>query len=180
VSPSPDFDSLLAAARQGAEWAWTQVYREYSPAVLRYLKARGAREPEDLLGEVFVQVVRNLPAFRGGERDFRTWIFLIARNRLTDERRLAGRSQVDVAADEALSEIVDPRGTDEAALARLDHERVMRVLGELTPDQRDVVFLRVLAQLSIEETARVLGKRPGAVKALQHRALEAIRRGFSR
>ncbi len=95
MQDDPDFQALLSAARTGADWAWATVYREYSPAVLRYLRGRGAREAEDLLGEVFLQIVRNLAGFDGSERDFRTWVFMIAHNRLVDEWRRAGRERVD-------------------------------------------------------------------------------------
>jgi RNA polymerase sigma-70 factor (ECF subfamily) len=176
VPSQAEFESTLAAARTGGEWAWTAIYREYAPSVLRYLKARGAREPEDLLAEVFVQVVRGVPGFEGGEREFRAWIFLIARNRLIDERRRAGRTPFECVPAEDLGEIVDATGTEAEALSRLSHQHVMNVLSDLTPDQRDVLFLRVLAGLTAEETARVLGKRIGAVKSLQARALSAIRK----
>ena len=64
-----NFPGTLAAARIGSEWAWTGIYRDLAPAVLGYLRARRAHEPEDLTGEVFLQVVRDLPRFQGGERD---------------------------------------------------------------------------------------------------------------
>jgi RNA polymerase sigma factor (sigma-70 family) len=175
-----DFPSVLAAARQGAEWAWTRIYREYAPAVLRYLRGRGAREPDDLLGEVFVQVVRNLPTFEGAESDFRTWVFVIARNRLIDERRSADRRPVEAVPDDVLAELVGPGHAEDDAMRRIADQHVMTVLGHLTPDQRDVLFLRLFARLTVDEVARVIGKRPGAVKALQSRALATIRREISK
>lgn len=75
MSLGVNFPSVLDAARTGAEWAWTAIYRDLSPAVLRYLRARGAREPEDVLGEVFLQVVRSISHFSGEEHDFRAWVF---------------------------------------------------------------------------------------------------------
>lgn len=181
VVSETDFPSVLAAARLGAEWAWTVVYRDLSPTVLRYLRAHGAREPEDVLGDVFVQVVRKLHDFSGDERDFRAWIFTIARNRLTDEWRRDGRRPVDYVTDEVLAGCAtDVGNTEDEAMRRLAEQRVRSVIDELSPDQRDVLFLRLLAGFTIEEVAAVVGKRPGAVKALQARGIAAIRREISR
>jgi RNA polymerase sigma-70 factor (ECF subfamily) len=180
VPDDPDFQVLLAAARAGADWAWTAVYREYSPAVLRYLRGRGAREPEDLLGEVFLQLVRNLAGFDGTERDFRTWVFMVAHNRLVDEWRRTGRDRVDYVPDESLAAAGGSGDIEDDALRRMADERTMAVLKRLTPAQRDVLYLRLFARLTVDEVAVVVGKRPGAVKALQSRALSAIRREMSR
>lgn len=176
-----DFASILAAARLGAEWAWAVVYRDLSPTVLRYLRAHGAREPEDVLGDVFVQVVRKFPDFSGDERDFRAWVFTIARNRLTDEWRRDGRRPVDYVTDEVLSACTtDVGNVEDEAMRKLDEQRVRSIIEQLSPDQRDVLFLRLLAGFTIDEVAVVIGKKPGAVKALQARGVAAIRREISR
>jgi RNA polymerase sigma-70 factor (ECF subfamily) len=180
VPSDADFQTLLAAARQGAEWAWAQLYREYAPPVLRYLKARGAHEPEDLLGEVFLQLVRNLPGFEGDERDFRAWVFMIAHNRLVDEVRASGRNPSEPVPHDVLGELSATGHAEEDAMQRLGEQEVLRTLSRLTADQRDVLFLRFFARLTAEEVARVLGKRVGAVKALQSRALATIRREMSK
>lgn len=177
---SQEFESILQAARLGADWAWSALYRELSPSVLRYLRAHGAREQEDLLGEVFVQVVRNLGGFVGGERQFRSWVFMIARNRLVDEWRRADRSQVDLVDDKTLRTASGAGDAEADALRSLADERVMRVLESLTQGQRDVLFLRFFAQFTLQEVADVMGKRVGAVKALQVRGLAAIRKGMSK
>ena len=175
-----DFPTLLAAARSGAEWAWADIYRGYSPAVLRYLRGRGAREPEDLLGEVFLQVVRNLAGFEGDEPDFRTWVFMIAHNRLVDEVRASSRSRVDSVPDGVLTALMGQGHAEDDAMRRIADKHVMAVLGRLTDNQRDVLFLRFFARLTTEQVARVMEKRPGAIKALQSRGLAAIRREMSR
>lgn len=175
-----DFPTLLAAARLGAEWAWTDIYREYSPAVFRYLRGRGAREPEDLLGEVFLQVVRNIAGFEGDEPDFRTWIFMIAHNRLVDEVRTSSRNRVDSVPDDVLTALVGHGHAEDDAMRRIADQQVMEVLKRLTDDQRDVLFLRFFARLTVEQVARVMGKRSGAIKALQSRGLAAIRREMSK
>ena len=179
MSFDSDFPSLLAAARRGDERAWTVVYREYSPPVLRYLRGQGAREPEDLLAEVFLQVVRNLPNFEGTARDFRTWVFMIAHSRLIDGRRSVGRNREDPVSDDVLTAVAGSGHAEDDAMRRIGNQQVMAVLDRLTPDQRDVLFLRLFAQLTVQETARVVRKRPGAVKALQSRGIATIRRRMS-
>jgi RNA polymerase sigma factor (sigma-70 family) len=176
-----DFPSVLQAARLGAEWAWTALYCEVAPSVLRYLKAHGAPEPEDLLGDVFVQVVRKLADFEGGEDEFRAWVFTIARNRLFDEWRRHGRSRVDLTLDDPEAHHVTPVGNaEEDALRRLTDREVHAIIDQLAPQQRDVLFLRIFARLTVEEVALVVGSKPGAVKSLQTRAFAAIRRQIAK
>jgi RNA polymerase sigma-70 factor (ECF subfamily) len=169
------FESTLRAARAGAEWAWRDLYDEIAAPVLGFLRARGMSDAEDLGAEVFVQIVRDLPRFEGDWRGFRAWVFAIARNRMLDERRrLARRPDVPVAEPADASE---PAGdVTEDAFARIELGRVAAILGELSADQRDVLLLRVIGDLSVEEVARVIGKRPGAVKQLQRRGLASARR----
>lgn len=172
-----NFPSTLAAARAGAEWAWANIYRDLSPSVLGYLRARGAREPEDVTGEVFLQVVRDLHRFTGDERDFRGWVFVIAHHRLLDEARRGSRRPVDLEPDgPELTTAADDVETQ--VLHEVAGDRARRILGGLAPDQRDVLLLRVLGDLTVDEVARAVGKSPGAVKALQRRGLAAIKRAL--
>jgi RNA polymerase sigma-70 factor (ECF subfamily) len=175
--PGESFPHILQAARAGSEWAWTSIYRDLAPPVLGYLRARGAGEPEDLTGEVFLQVVRDLGGFDGGEREFRAWVFAIAHNRLVDERRRNARRPVEPTPDVPTGEYPTP-DAEEEALEEVAAERVHRILKQLAPDQGAVLLLRVLGQLTVEEVARVLGKSPGAVKALQRRGLRAVERAL--
>jgi RNA polymerase sigma-70 factor (ECF subfamily) len=179
MTPSHGFRETLEAARVGAEWAWASIYRDLAPSVIGYLRARGAGDPEDLAGEVFLQVVRDLKDFAGGERDFRAWVFVIARHRLADEWRRAERRPVQLSR-ELPPEARVSDDAEEPALRRAAFDRVLRVLGELTPDQQEVLLLRVVGDLAVDEVARVVGKSSGAVKALQRRGLEAARLALSR
>jgi RNA polymerase sigma-70 factor (ECF subfamily) len=154
------------------------VYRDLSPAVLGYLRARGAREPEDLTGEVFLQLVRDLPRFKGGERDFRAWVFVIAHHRLVDEGRHRARRPVDLTAE--VPETGEPDDVETQVLHGAAEERVRRIIEQLAPDQRDVLLLRVLGELTVEEVATAIGKSAGAVKALQRRGLAAVTHALSR
>jgi RNA polymerase sigma factor (sigma-70 family) len=170
------FASILAAARTGAEWAWRQIYEELAPALTGYLRARGAPEPADLASEVFLQVVRDLRSFDGDEPDFRAWVFTIAHRRLLDDSRYRARRPVEPASHELFAE--EPRGEDaeQQALRELSAQRVRRILAGLSPDQQSVLLLRIVGDLTVEQVAGVLGKSPGAVKALQRRALAAAER----
>ena len=170
------FPAVLEACRADAEWAWRSLYDETAPAVLRYLRLSRARDPEDLLGDTFVRVVRALPTFVGDERAFRAWVFTIARRRLIDAVRARGRHPVFAVPDEDLIANGDRGDVEDDALRSLATQRVTSILEGLTKDQREVLILRLLDGLTIEEIARVLGKRTGAVKALQARGLASIRR----
>ncbi|HZD17482.1 MAG TPA: sigma-70 family RNA polymerase sigma factor [Actinomycetota bacterium] len=165
------YETVLAGARAGAEWAWAEIYRDLSPDVLGYLRGRGAAEPEDLLGQVFLDVVRGLGRFEGTERDLRSWIFTIAHHDLLDERRRRRRHPVEPAPTEGIPDRRPGGDVEVEALGVLGAGRVRRVLERLSPDQRDVLALRIFGDLTIEQVARVIGKSPGAVKALQRRGL---------
>jgi len=172
------FENTLAAARAGAEWAWRELYEELAPGVLGFLRARGADDAEDVAGEAFVQVVRDLPRFEGDWTGFRAWVYSIARNRMIDAHRHRGRRPEQPVAEpgEVAAQTGRAAAPGDPAEARLATARVTRILAELPPDQRDVLLLRVIGDLSIEEVARVIGKSQGAVKQLQRRGLKAARR----
>jgi len=175
VGEPHDFAATLAAARRGDDAAWRVLYDELSGVLLGFLRMSGARDPENLLGEVFLQMARNLPRFRGDEGALRGWAFLVARNRVVDERRRASRRpEVPLPDDGDTAGAVGDAEAD--ALQRLGDTRVQELLDTLTHEQRDVIVLRVLGDLSLEQVAGILGKRVGAVKQLQHRALAALRR----
>ena len=175
-----EFDSLLDAARDGSDPAWAAIYARLAPQVLGYLRASRALEPDDTLSEVFLQITRDLAGFEGDEREFRAWAFTIAHHRLIDARRAAARRPVDPVAEPPEPDTAALDGAADGALARIGREEVLRVLETLTADQRAVLLLRVLGELTVEEVASTLGKRPGAIKALQRRGLAAVRRELTR
>jgi RNA polymerase sigma factor (sigma-70 family) len=186
VALGHSFDHVLSAARADAGWAYERLYRDLSPAVYGYFRVQGAREPEDLTSEVFLGAFRGLSRFTGDEARFRSWVFTIAHRRLTDERRrFAHRPQLWDGAHADPDQEVDHRGdhradhwggdVEEDALRRLSAERVHHLCHVLSPDQRDVLLLRLVSDLTLEATAGALDKTPGAVKSLQRRALIALR-----
>lgn len=176
----PAWGQILPRAKRGDEAALEGLYRGLAPSVLGYLRGQGASEPEDLTSEVFVGIVRGLPRFEGDEAALRSWVFTIAHRRLLDERRRGARKPVTLVEPARIRSIPGPRGdAEQEALHRLEDERLASALALLTPDQRDVVLLRIIADLSVAETARVLEKEQGAVKALQRRGLARLARIFS-
>jgi len=174
------FDSVIAAARVGAEWAWAELYDDLAPLVFGYLRGRGAAEPEDLTGEVFLHMVRDVASFEGDERDFRSWTLSIAHHRLLDDIRYRKRRPAEPAGDEVDRHTGRGGDVESEALSSLGSDRVLRLIQTLSPDQRDVLLLRMLADLTIEEIARILDKKVGAVKALQRRGLANLRKTVSR
>lgn len=169
------FTDRLEAARAGDQGAWEEIFYGVAPVVLGYLRANGAPDPEDVLGETFLQVARDISKFDGDESGFRSWVFTIAHHRLIDARRYAARRPVELSAEPP----EPPERMDDAAeeaLARIGTERVERILAGLSEDQRAVLLLRFVGDMSIEDIAKAVGKRQGAVKALQRRGLAAVRR----
>ena len=170
----PGFEEVLTAAQLGAPWALRRLYDDVAPVVTGYLRLRGASEPDDVASETFLHVFDRLPTFAGDERAFRSWVFTIAHRRLIDERRRRGRRL----STQPLGRSVQPVGgnVEEEVLQDLGASWVGDLLNTLGPEQRDVLLLRIVADLSVDEVATIMGKRPGAVRALQHRALARLRR----
>ena len=174
--PNPrdqDFETRLRAAKNGAEWAWAEIYRDLAGAVAGYLANRGAAEPDDLTSETFLQIARNISTFQGNESAFRSWVFVIAHRRLIDSRRARQRRPETIP-------LPDPTGggpggdVEVEALDRLTTVELKSAFEKLSESQSDVLGLRIIGQLTLEETASVLGKRVGAVKAAQRRGLLAL------
>jgi RNA polymerase sigma factor (sigma-70 family) len=174
-----EFGVVLAGARAKEGWAFERLYHALSPAVAGYLRLQGSLDPEDITNEVFFNAFSSIGSFAGDEANFRSWLFTIAHRRLIDERRRRGRRPA--LADSDVTANPEPPGGDveEEALQRLSVERVRHVCEELAPDQRDVLLLRMVSGLSIEQVAEALGKSPTAIKALQRRAVGAVRRRFA-
>jgi RNA polymerase sigma-70 factor (ECF subfamily) len=168
------FDEVLAAAQAGAPWAMESLYRDLAPAVTAYLRLHGAAEPDDLASETFIGVLTGLSSFSGDEAALRSWVFTIAHRRLVDDWRRRSRRPQVVDDDSALEEQVGG-DVESDALATLGTAMVQERCAALPADQRAVVLLRILGDLTVEQVATVLGKSVPSVKALQRRALVTLR-----
>jgi RNA polymerase sigma factor (sigma-70 family) len=175
----PELGRLVSEARQGSIKAFDDIYRSLAGQVASYLRWHRSTDPDGLTNDVFAQVHRNLPRFEGDEHGFRSWVFTIAHHRMIDDRRRANR-QPQLQDDLGVEEHMGLGDVEDDAFAVLAHDRVRDLLTVLSPDQRDVVLLRIIADLSVDEVARMLDKREGAIKALQHRALGTLRRHLDR
>ena len=150
------------------------AYRELAPAVLGYLRSKRVPDPEDVLGEVFLHVARDIGRFSGDDAALRRWVFSIAHNRSMDAHRKAKRSRSTLEA-----EIAEGRSARaEAPPEPLDPE-LLAALATLSDEQREVVVLRFVADLPLEAVAKITGRSPGAVKAMQHRAMDNLRKAVS-
>ena len=170
----------LVAARLREPAALTRIYTAYAPALFRFFMASVSDRhlAEDLTGSTFVSAIEGLPKFRGPVEALGGWLFQIARHDLYDHRRKQSRSRMEPL-EENLSEAAASDGAvdpEELAIARLEGGRVLRALQELSPDQREVLLLRMAGGMTAPEVAAILGKTTNAVKALQHRGLASLAR----
>jgi RNA polymerase sigma-70 factor (ECF subfamily) len=176
----PLTEADLDAARQGDRDAVSSIYLAYVPALTRFFVTNtGDRyAAEDLVSRVFEQAIRALPGFRGPVEALGGWLFQIARHDLLDFRRSEKRRRTE-SLDDRLEEVIRAEATydpQDLAANRVDGDRAIARLRQLSVDQQQVLTLRLVAGLSTVEVAKAMGKTVGAVKALQHRALAALAR----
>ena len=170
-----DFARLLERAQHGDESAFTVLWRDLNPSLLRYLTVTG--EPaDDVAAETWTSVVKGLVRFTGDENDWRAWVFTTARRRAAD----AGRKRERNIARDRSWQPWATFGTDAADPAdllvqRLDTDAAMALVAQLSPLQAEVVMLRVVGGLPVSEVARVVGRSPGAVRVAHHRGLIRLR-----
>jgi len=169
-----EFEHRLAAAQAGDEAAFVDLFRSIQPILLRYLATLGGPLAEDAAAETWVRVVRDLGRFRGDEAGWRSWVLTIGHARLRDAQRRAGREAVAVEAD--FESALGPAADDvEASVeALVSTEAALALIGRLPRDQAEAVLLRYVVGLDAPATARVLGKRPGAVRVAAHRGLRRL------
>lgn len=178
MSLGEHFGAVLAAARTGPEWALAALYREFHPGLLRYLRAQEPNDGEDLVSETWLDAVAGLDRFEGDEWAFRRWLFTIARRRLIDHRRRVER-RASTSLD-AFGQRPGPDDTEATVLAANETEAALARIATLPPGQAEVVLLRVLAGFEVADVAKIVGKKPGAVRVLQHRALQRLAEQLAR
>jgi RNA polymerase sigma-70 factor (ECF subfamily) len=168
-----DLDSVVGAAAGGETGALRAVYEALSPRVCGFLRLRGSEDPEGLTNEVFVRVLPRLAGLQGGYRGLRALTFTVAHGLLVDELRQRSRRPALQEYDAARDRRTHP-SAEQQALDRTGGT-AMELLALLPDDQRTVVLLRVLGELSMAETAATLDRSEAAVKKLQAKALDALR-----
>ncbi len=168
------FPEALVGARRGDDAAFAALWRDVQPLLVRYLGVASGPAAEDLASETWLRVAQGLDRFDGDEPGFRAWVFTIARHRLLDWRRHETRARTVTRSVEHFSSrpAVDDPAHD--ALEQLSTDQALTLIGTLPPDQAEVVALRAVAGLDVAHVARVVGKRPGAVRVLAHRGLRRL------
>ena len=164
-------DRWVDDARAGRSDGFDKLYQWLGGPVRGFAAARGAADPDGVVNEVFLKAFRNMENFDGDGRAFRSWMFSTARHHLIDEARKRARrpKMTDAEVPEVASDAADV-----GALASLGNERVASLLAELTGAQREVIVLRIIADLSLSEVAEIVGRPATAVKRLQARGLRAL------
>jgi RNA polymerase sigma-70 factor, ECF subfamily len=168
------FADALAAAQEGSEAAFSRLWRDTNPPLLRYLKVIAADNADDVAAETWVHIVRGLATFRGDEAAWRAWLFTTARRRAIDAVRRGVRRPQAPLVD--LPPARHPAAPDSAdlALERLSTQSAIVLLSRLPRLQAEVILLRVVAGLDTESVAQLVGRTPGAVRVAAHRGLRTL------
>lgn len=171
----PTEEDLVRRAQNRDQEAFAQLYEEHFDRIYRYLALRigNEMEAEDLTQQVFLNALQSINSFRWRGVPFSAWLYRIAHNQAVDHLRKK-KKRTDVPLDESL--VSGDSSPQSAIELKMDTEQLLRAAGRLTEAQRQVIALRFTSELSIAEVARVMGKSQGAVKALQHSAIVALRR----
>lgn len=179
-SASSELDDALELARESGTVGFTMLYRLLAAEIAAFSRARGVRDVDDLVNEVFLGAFRGLGNFSGSGADFRAYVYRITRNKIFDLRAKARSSLEQLEETPHHGAPADAGdGADAHALDRLDRQTVLRLVSQLTEEQQEVILLRFLADLTVPEVARVTGRSESAVKALQRRSLASLRRRIS-
>lgn len=167
-----DLIATVRAAQAGDEDAFRLLYRAVQPGLLRYLTALVGSEAEDVASETWLQVARDLPGFGGG--DFRAWTVAIGRNRALDHLRRQRRRPAIPVPVQSLGDLPAAVDTAEGASERIGTDRAIAMIGTLPRREAEAVLLRAVIGLDAESAARVLGRRPGAIRTAAHRGLRRL------
>jgi len=170
-------ESLVRRAQQLDQEAFAQLYEQYFDKIYRYVTVRigNETEAEDMTQQVFLNALQSISSFKWRGIPFSAWLFRIAHNQVVDYLRRKKRTAVPL--DESLAS--SDRNPELVAEHELDIEQLLLATKKLTQAQREVISLRFASELSIAQVAKVMGKSEGAVKALQHSAIVALRETLS-
>ncbi|HKC29347.1 MAG TPA: sigma-70 family RNA polymerase sigma factor [Jatrophihabitans sp.] len=166
---------LVHLAQAGDGEAFGQLYDRYMDVVFRfiYFRVNDRALAEDFTSETFLRALRRIGTISYQGRDIGAWFITIARNIVLDHMKSA-RHRLEVTTADTLEGKEQAQSTEEAVLGLLQSERLMQAVSQLGDEQRECVMLRFVHGLSVSETAHVMGKNDGAIKALQHRAVRKL------
>ena len=169
-----DEESLVRRAQHRDQEAFAQLYEEHFDKIYRYvtLKIGNATEAEDMTQQVFLNALQSISSFKWKGIPFSAWLFRIAHNQVVDYFRSKKRATVPL--DESLAS--NNNNPQLIVEQKLDIEQLLLATKRLTDAQREVISLRFAGELSIVQVAKAMGKSQGAVKALQHSAIIALRK----
>ncbi|GAI42433.1 unnamed protein product [marine sediment metagenome] len=169
-----DEESLVRRAQHRDQEAFAQLYEEHFDKIYRYvtLKIGNETEAEDMTQQVFLNALQSISSFKWKGIPFSAWLFRIAHNQVVDYWRSKKRTTVPL--DESL--VSNDNNPQLLTEQKLDIEQLILATKQLTELQRDVISLRFAGELSIAQVAKAMGKSQGAVKALQHSAIVALRK----
>ena len=167
--------ALVELARAGDKEAFGLLYDHYHASVHRFLfyRTRSQTLAEDLTSETFFRALRSMDSFRWQGKDFGAWLMTIARNLTTDHFK-AGRTRLEMTTEDMTPHDDTTEGPENAVIAGLTNEALLKALTELPTEQRECLIMRFLQGLSIAETALALGRSDGAVKQLQLRGVRNL------
>ena len=168
-------DALVDAARAGGHWAFERLWLELSPRVAGYLRGRGVTDADDVTSEVFLAAFQRIEGFDGDGSAFRSWLFTIAHHKAVDAARRRSRAP-DLQPYHPVRDLRTATSAEHEAVAAREIDEVKNLLATLSPDQAEVMLLRVLGDLSVAEVAQATGRSQGAVKQLQRRAVAQLQR----
>jgi RNA polymerase sigma-70 factor (ECF subfamily) len=169
-------ESVLAAARRGDPAAVSRLYRELQPRLLGVLRMDVGDAAEDVASQTWLELMGALGRFEGDLAGFRGLLFTIARRRVADHRRHQRRHPATPTEPDALRDHGEAKDdTEVTALASVANRWAVRRITELLPpEQAEVVLLRVVADLPVDQVAKMLGREPGTIRVQQHRALKKL------
>ncbi len=170
-----DEESLVRRAQQKDQRAFTELYEAYFDKIYRYvtIKIGDRTEAEDMTQQVFLKALESISSFKWKGVPFSAWLYRIAHNQVVDYYRRQ-KKRPDTLKDDAV--VISDSNPQQIAERNLDMEQVMSATQKLTDSQREVISLRFSGGLSTGEVANIMGKSQGAIKALQHSAIVALRK----
>ncbi|MFD7442310.1 RNA polymerase sigma factor [Streptomyces sp. NPDC059909] len=169
-----ELGAAVERAQQGDEDAFARAYRLVHPGLLAYVRGLVGDDAEDVTSEAWLAIARDLGRFRGDGAGFRGWTATIARHRALDHLRKQQRRPRTSLLEQDVLELPGGADTAAAAMESVSTEQALELIGGLPREQAEAVLLRVVVGLDGPAAARVLGKRPGAVRTAAHRGLKRL------